>query len=180
MQDRSPCGSVSSLETFWWILSRWSINTIPHPCTFTAYQVIALHRGLMARPPTRIFHPHSTAVKTPSPDHKSCHTATKQEPPNLKPQPRVSRLGQWPGTETRHFVCHHPSHQDSIPEAERFCDLLRVTPHVTHRAPHTHPQPAVHQSNLRVISIRWGAKVSKDLNLSLLTYNSLLESGYFS
>lgn len=108
-RDRSPCGSVSSLETFWWILSRWSINTIPHPCIFTAYQVIALYRGLMARPPTRIFHPHSTAVKTPSPDHKSCHTATKQEPPNLKPQPRVSRLGQWPGTETRHFVCHHPS-----------------------------------------------------------------------
>lgn len=108
-RDRSPCGSVSSLETFWWILSRWSINTIPHPCIFTAYQVIALYRGLMAGPPTRIFHPHSTAVKIPSPDHKSCHTATKQEPPNLKPQPRVSRLGQWPGTETRHFVCHHPS-----------------------------------------------------------------------
>lgn len=102
-RDRSPCGSMSSLETFWWILSRWSINTIPHPCTFTAYQVIAPYTGLMARPPTRIFHPHSTAVKTPSPDHKSCHShktrATKSETPTKSQQACL-----WPGTETFHLL----------------------------------------------------------------------------
>lgn len=98
--------------------------------------------------------------------------ATKSETPTKSQQ-------AWPVAWHRDKTLRLPP-PFSIPEAERFCDLLRVTPHVTHRAPHTHPQPAVHQSNLRVISIRWGAKVPKDLNLSLLTYNSLLESGHFS
>lgn len=151
---------MSSLETFWWILSRWSINTIPHPCTFTAYQVIAhsrkLYWGLAHRPPTQILHPHSPAVKTLFPflsDRNIYHNATQAEIRVTKfktPTKRLTGLASnltWRHNAWPHLALTLPPHisfppQDKGPWSWRVLWSHKTDPTSPMELHNTHPQPA--------------------------------------
>lgn len=114
----------------------------------------------------------------------------KQEPPNLKLQPRGQQAWPvtWHGDMTLGVIQHRPSLPHLLPTTRQRPWGWRIL-RSPKRDPTHHPQssmtPILNQrhrdtSNVRVITIKWGVKVSKDLNLPPLTYNLLLEPGYIS